>query len=91
MEQNGLLLHIAPFSLVFILDSSGSSNQSALSFPLRGITIGLGQERKGELTALKSLETFIGPVYLCVTAQLLNIYLASGHIWLSLCLLGDGL
>lgn len=61
------------------------------SLPLRGITIGLGQERVRELTALKSLETFIGPVYLCVTAQLLNIYLASGQIWLSLCLLGDGL
>lgn len=61
------------------------------SLALRGTTIGLGQERKGELTALKSLETFIGPVYLRVTAQLLNIYLASGQIWLSLCLLGDGL
>lgn len=61
------------------------------SLPLRGVTIGLGQGRKWELTALKSLETFIGPVYLCVTAQLLNKCLASGQIWLSLRWLGDGL
>lgn len=83
-----ILHHLALFLFWTLL---ASCNQSTLSLPLWGTTIGLGQVRKWELTALRSLETFIGPVYLCVAAQLLNIYLASGQIWLSLCLLGDGL